>query len=221
MGAVEEAAEEEAEKKAITGEARKRYVGGALRRAHYLKLGTHEYRPKEARQPGDELSETNREVVRRNKEAREKEEARRAKDREIEARKTREAQEKERKAKEEKRKDKAASAWYERRKQTIKNFWQGAMTPEKQKLLENERKYRKETEEREENEREEQTSQREGGATFVKEYTIPSSGNRFMQFEAANGRKYDIKVREGRNGSILYSRKEARALAEEKARKDA
>ncbi len=57
-------------------------------------------------------------------------------------------------------------------------------------------------------------------AAFIKEYGVPS-GNRFMQFEVerpdGSAKRYDIKIREGRNGSILFSRSEAKEEAIKRA----
>jgi hypothetical protein len=45
---------------------------------------------------------------------------------------------------------------------------------------------------------------------FVKQYTMRASGSVFMRFETSDDRRIEINVREGRDGCVKFTRREAR-----------
>ena len=52
-----------------------------------------------------------------------------------------------------------------------------------------------------------------GKVRFVKQYTINSSGRVFIRFESDDGRIAEINMRTHRQGWMLYTRAEAKAIA--------
>lgn len=48
---------------------------------------------------------------------------------------------------------------------------------------------------------------------FVRQYTTPVAGNQFRTYEADDGRRVDVKIREGRGTVPLLTNAEAKAEA--------